>query len=300
MGYYPTLLSQALRSPQGQQLQANSTASLARIKPHYGGIYQAVPWRDWNDTTNTANLVGTRDYLGSMPYNLVSPSQRYQITNNTDSFLYISSTIAQATLLTSYPEAIIGPFSALNVTLQGTGLNMLARCCGYDFTTTRAVPGTFDVRFSNSSFVQVTPLGPTEDPALPVLRSSWARTYDLNDLTWNGNALPAFFTTSAAWYSNVMELSGASSVDIQAHATSNANTTSSIAVFFVANDPVTAQGAYNEGGGGGNFVNGHNYVQASLTYTSNRPRAEIFFNPGDTSGAHVVFDQVFVQAICHS
>jgi hypothetical protein len=294
----PGLVPAALAGDWGQQaLRGTSMDPLLQQGRYVGASYRAVPWQQWTDVTVTSSLVGGRDFMGSVPSSQVDTT-RWQVVNNCDCTLYVSSILHTAALILNSPDAVIGPFQSLNVTLPGPGVTMLARCFGYDFTSVRSQVSALDVR-GPTAFVEVIPLGAHEDPPLPTLRSSWVRTYDKFDLTWNGNALPATFSTGTSWSSNVVELAGATSVNLQCQVTTTGALTVATQFGLQALGIASGSGNYALGTIFPTLGAGVNYLQTTVTYTANRPFVELFYTSGGNANTFTVGD-LFLQAVCHA
>jgi hypothetical protein len=258
--------------------------------------YRWVPWRDWKNVTDTSNLIGTTDFYYTLGG---AGTNKFQVANNTDSQLYLSSAVADRVNLLGAAEAIVGPFGTANITLASDHVSMIARVYGYDFTTPRAVTSPFDVR-GPTAYISLTPLAPNEEPPLPVLRNAWSRIYDKFDFAKHGNGAPASFTTNQAWDSDPMDFGGAANIYLNANGTCSAvpNNGSTCGIFVNYFGIATGQGNWSAGGGSLSGNVGFVYVtNAAVTIAANKPQLEIFFTPGDTTGSVVTINDLWVTGI---
>jgi hypothetical protein len=167
-------------------------------------VQRFVPWRDWQDVTDSAFDTGTKSFYGSASYH--SSTGRYQIINNTDSFLYITRDSYSLSTLRKRPHVLLSPFSCNNVDIGSDTLLMLAQCRGIDFTSTRPYPPLFDVRGSDV-YISIMDIDKDENPALPLLRTHWAAVYDWYDL-----GKPTSVTAGNSFFSSLMDYTGAASI----------------------------------------------------------------------------------------
>lgn len=251
-----------------------------------------VPWINWTMLSNTSE--GVQDFIGSI---YTDETTSFQIVNNTDSILYITGGLPERNALITGPEVIIGPFKASNITLSSPSITILARCYGYDFTSTRSIRGFYDVR-GGSAYVEVKGLQIGDNPVLPTMRTSWIRLYDMFDLTLNNPLFDPQITTQA-WFSNYLDFSGAVSGNLNVVGSANTVPTAGSNLIGYLSYSGVATGLGNWSAGGTNLVTavGVNYItNAPLVLSSNKPRAELFFTPGDLTGCQVHIIDLWIAA----
>lgn len=178
-----------------------------------------TPWTNGTKLSTSDNW-GFTWFTFPLSFSGVNKSGHYLIENNCDAYIFITDTPISSETWGQKTSIIVPPFGVGIYDLGTDVFNATCMCAGYDFTSTRVIPGpdsAFLTVRGPQAFVRVTSLDDTEQPSVqPSLRNGYIRVYDMFDLN-NGSNAPFTLTAGETYHNEFRaDITGAKNVTAQA------------------------------------------------------------------------------------